>query len=159
MIKKIACLLMLGSIALLPFGCTLNKEIKSEEYYTQKFPFHNIQFTPLNRQDYIIIGDVVGKATAIRNNKTFQVRLISPEVYVTVNTVVTYSVPDYYNFDLIEQAAIYDALSKIEGADALIAIKVKRQEIITGDVRDQDSTRKIEVEVRGKAIKIKTDKQ
>ena len=133
--------------------------------------FYNVKMEPLKRSEYTIIGDVEGVAKYERGkliignysydsyNKNVSVKGLENERDLRFN----YKIPAYEDYDEIEQAAIFDALSKIPDADFLISLKFEKSSVLSTTHTDaivasgtsNDIVRI--VKVRGKAVKIKID--
>jgi hypothetical protein len=164
--NKLIRLKTFSLLLLLPFisSCTSSyQKAKVMSENNRSMDYYNIQIESLKRSEYIILGDVEGFANY--ENDEIQINQNAYE-YDTSSFLVdkysslTYKIPLYKEYDEVEQAAIYDALSKIPEADFLVSLRFEtKSNLVKKNLENsqQITIKKKTVKVRGKAIKIKTD--
>ncbi len=157
---QISIRIMIMSLILIGFsGCITQREFFD---YERRMDFFNVTMEPLKRSDYVILGDVEG--TARYEQGKFIIGSKSYDAKFNNFGVQGIKIPAYRDFDELEQAAIYDALSKIPEADFLISLRFEKTYVLTrtdtnlGLVASRRHESAEVIKVRGKAIKIKTDK-
>ena len=125
----------------------------------KSFPVNRIALTPLNRNEYKILGDTLGEACATyflggRFPWFSSVKTVSDGPLEAGNFLSSLPIFGMFFSDQpqVVQEATYEALDKIPGADALISMRVMHKKSYILFIYSEECAT-----VQGKAFTIKTD--